>query len=43
MSKNKIISDKTAQDIDRRVARVINGLGNPEPPLRLEDVRVRTR
>ncbi|RZK36751.1 MAG: ImmA/IrrE family metallo-endopeptidase, partial [Hymenobacter sp.] len=39
MSKNKIISDKTAQDIDRRVARVINGLGNPEPPLRLEDVR----
>nr|WP_063570603.1 peptidase [Luteibacter rhizovicinus] len=36
---NLILSQKTAQDIDKRVARVLDGLGNPEPPLRLEDVR----
>jgi Zn-dependent peptidase ImmA (M78 family) len=39
MSKNRILSEKTAHDIDRRVERVLKGLGNPEPPLRLEDVR----
>lgn len=39
MSKNRLLSTKTAQDIDRRVERVLKGLGNPEPPLRLEDVR----
>lgn len=39
MSKNRILSNKTAQDIDQRVERVLKGLGNPEPPLRLEDVR----
>lgn len=39
MSKNRILSTKTAQDIDQRVERVLKGLGNPEPPLRLEDVR----
>lgn len=39
MSKNLILSSKTAADIDRRVERVLRGLGNPEPPLRLEDVR----
>ncbi|TWU00389.1 hypothetical protein Pla108_13390 [Botrimarina colliarenosi] len=27
------------QDIDARVAKVLRGLGDPEPPLRLEDVR----
>ena len=39
MSKNLLLSAKTAQDIDDRVGRVLRGLGNPEPPLRLEDVR----
>ncbi len=39
MSKNRLLSSKTAQDIDHRVERVLKGLGNPEPPLRLEDVR----
>lgn len=39
MSKNRLLSAKTAQDIDQRVERILKGLGNPEPPLRLEDVR----
>lgn len=39
MAKNLILSLKTAADIDRRVDRVLQGLGNPEPPLRLELVR----
>ena len=39
MSKNHLIKEKTAHDIDQRVERVLRGLGNPEPPLRLEDVR----
>lgn len=39
MSKNRLLSTKTAQDIDQRVERVLKGLGNPEPPLRLEDIR----
>ena len=39
MAINRVLSEKTARDIDQRVARVLRGLGNPEPPLRLEDVR----
>lgn len=39
MAKNHLLPTKTAQDIDQRVDRVLRGLGNPEPPLRLEDVR----
>lgn len=39
MSKNRILSARTAQDIDKRIERVLKGLGDPEPPLRLEDVR----
>ena len=39
MAKNRIISAKTAGDIDGRVERVLRGLGYPEPPLRLEEVR----
>ena len=39
MARNPIISAGTAQDIDSRVERVLRGLGHPEPPLRLEDVR----
>lgn len=39
MAKNYLIKEKTAQDIDGRIERVLRGLGNPEPPLRLEEVR----
>ena len=39
MAKNRVLSAKTAQDIDERVERVLRGLGHPEPPLRLDDVR----
>lgn len=39
MAKNRILSQRTADDIDRRVAKVLDGLGNPEPPLLLTDVR----
>ena len=39
MAKNRIISIKTARDIDGRVERVLRGLGDPEPPLSLENVR----
>ncbi|MGE8941507.1 ImmA/IrrE family metallo-endopeptidase [Leptospira interrogans] len=39
MAKNYLLPPKAAQDIDQRVERVLRGLGNPEPPLRLEDVR----
>lgn len=39
MAKNRIISAKTAGDIDGRVERVLRGLGHPEPPLQLEEVR----
>ena len=39
MSRNRILSQRTAHDIDQRVERVLKGLGNPEPPLLLEDVR----
>jgi hypothetical protein len=33
------LSERTANDIDRRVARILNDLDNPQPPLRLEDIR----
>ena len=39
MAKNKILQAKTASNIDERIERVLEGLGNPNPPLRLEDVR----
>lgn len=39
MTKNLILTPRTSQDIDKRVDRVLRGLGNPEPPLRLDDVR----
>ena len=39
MAKNHLIRARTAQDIDGRIERVLRGLGNPEPPLRLEEVR----
>ncbi len=39
MARNRVLSEKTAKDIDERVERVLRGLGHPEPPLRLEEVR----
>ena len=39
MAKNYLLSTKTAQDIDARVERVLRGLGTPNPPLTLDDVR----
>lgn len=39
MAKNRILRQRTAEDIDQRVERVLKGLGNPEPPLSLADVR----
>ena len=39
MAKNEILRARTAADIDERVERVLNGLGNPEPPLDLRTVR----
>lgn len=37
--RNIILSRPTASDIESQVNKVLRGLGNPEPPLRLEDVR----
>jgi hypothetical protein len=39
VAKNLLLLPKTKLDIDKRVERVLRGLGKPEPPLRLEDVR----
>ena len=39
MAKNILLLPATMVDIDERVDRVLRGLGNPEPPLRLDDVR----
>ena len=39
LPKNRLLLNKTAADIDRRVERVLWGLSNPEPPLALQDVR----
>jgi hypothetical protein len=39
LAKNYLVKEKTAHDIDGRIERVLRGLGNPEPPLRLEEVR----
>ena len=39
MAKQLILSCRTARDIDRRVERVLTGLDDPDPPLRLEYVR----
>jgi Zn-dependent peptidase ImmA (M78 family) len=39
LSKNFSLKARTAHDIDGRIERVLRGLGSPEPPPRLEDVR----
>lgn len=37
--KNTIVSGYEAQDIQDQVDKILRGLGNPEPPLKLEEVR----
>ncbi len=37
--RNTILRRHTASDIDAQIAKILRGLGNPEPPLRIEDVR----
>lgn len=37
--RNTFLSNGTARDIDRIISKVLNDLGNPEPPLNLEEVR----
>ena len=39
MTKNVILSARTARDIDSRIERILQDLGNPEPPLKLTTVR----
>ncbi len=39
MAKNYILRRRTQESIDERVERLLNRLGNPEPPLKLEHVR----
>lgn len=36
---NLFLNERTTQDIDRRVAKILTDMGNPQPPLRLEEVR----
>ena len=37
--KNRIIGERARKDIDEQVNKILNGLGNPEPPIVLEEVR----
>ncbi len=37
--KTSLVSGHEAEDIQNQVRKVLRGLGNPEPPLRLDDVR----
>lgn len=39
MAKNYILKARTIKDIDDRIDRVLRGLGNPQPPLSLDDAR----
>lgn len=36
---NHQLRQRTASDIDEQIGKILRGLGNPEPPLRIEDVR----
>lgn len=36
---NRYLDERTARDIDKRITKILNDLDNPEPPLRLEQVR----
>ncbi len=37
--RNRFLDERTARDIDTLVAKILRGLGNPDPPLVLDDVR----
>lgn len=37
--KNIVVDGHEAHDIDTQVSKIIRGLGNPEPPLSLDDLR----
>jgi len=37
--RNKLLSDRTSNDINKQVERIMRGLGNPKPPLDLRQVR----
>ncbi len=37
--KNTIVEGHEAEDIEKQVSKILRGLGNPEPPLSLDDVR----
>jgi uncharacterized protein DUF955 len=37
--KNTLLRERTAKDIDDQVSKILRGLGYPEPPLSLDDVR----
>ena len=37
--KTSLVAGHEAEDIQNQVSKVLRGLGNPEPPLRLDDVR----
>lgn len=37
--KNLLLSQRTAHDIDNHIDRILRDLGNPQPPIRLEEVR----
>lgn len=40
---NRFLADRTIHDIDKRVAKVLRDLDDPEPPIRLEVVREQLR
>ena len=37
--KNILVDEYEVQDIEEQVSKILRGLGNPEPPLSLDDVR----
>jgi hypothetical protein len=37
--RNRYLDQRTATDIDQIVAKILRGLGNPDPPLELDEVR----
>ncbi len=37
--KNIFVHGHEAEDIEEQVSKILRGLGNPEPPLSMEDVR----
>jgi len=41
--RNCYLKERTAQDIDQRITKILKDLGDPEPPLRLEIVRERLK